>query len=362
MERGQLEDKVAALQAQNDVAQSENENLRDLLSRLQNENVVLKNSPFTFAVPKNASNTPSDQVAPVSPPTRESPASLFGTASRSSISAQSPSEPAPRPSPRPSIPSGDIDWNSLTAFDPSVLKLLDESPQQTATDGAMSMDFGFGENSTSKMQYTTLASNPLFMSFADTFDTTPDNSSGFNFDMQGMSPWPSNQSDVNVTMEDGSSLDSLFGGQYMEPQPPVDFNVLLKSPQSALSPVAHASVRSTPTTGSSPASNYSLFNTPRDSASSFSEEGHDENTCPKTKEEAAKKIAREGLSSFAPPETSPVLRKGHDGPFGSMVMCKGSNFPKTAKSDQNIEVLSAWRSITSNPKFKVNFFSHDMRY
>jgi AP-1-like transcription factor len=336
------------------MAHSENENLRDLLSRLQNENVVLKNSSFTFSVPKNAGNTPNDQVAPVSPPARDSPASVFGTASRPS---QSSTDPASRPSPRPSIPSNDIDWNSLTAFDPSVLRLLDESPQQTATDGAMSMDFGFGENSSSKMQYTTLASNPLFMSFADTFDTTPDNSNGgFNFDMQGLSPWPSGQSDVNVTMEDGgSSLDSLFGGQYMEPQPPVDFNVLLQSPQSTLSPVAHASVRSTPTSGSSPASNYSLFNTPRDSASSFSEEGHDDGGCPKTKEDAARHIAREGLSSFAPSEVSPILRKGNDGPFSNMVICKGANFPKTAKSDQNIEVLSAWRSITSNPKFKVKF-------
>lgn len=345
------------------MAQSENENLRDLLSRLQNENVVLKGSPFTFAVPKNAGNTPSDHATPASPPVRESPTSVFGTAPPSSMSAQSSAESM---SPRPTIPSGDIDWNSLTAFDPSMLKLLDESPQQTATDGAMSMDFGFGENSTSKIQYTTLASNPLFMSFADTFDTTSSDNNGsgagaFSFDMQGLSPWPSGQSDVNVTMEDGGSLESLFGGQYLDPQPPVDFNVLLKSPQSALSPVAHASIRSTPTSGSSPGSNYSLFNTPRESASSFSEEGHDEGNCPKTKEEAAKKIAREGLSSFAPAESSPVLRKGHDGPFGSMVMCKGSNFPKTAQSDQNIEVLSAWRSITSNPKFKVRFAAVDLR-
>lgn len=138
----------------------------------------------------------------------------------------------------------------------------------------------------------------------------------------------------------------------MEAQPPVDFNTLLRAPSTTLSPVAHASVHSTPTTGSSPASNYSLFNTPRDSSSSFSDEGHDETKCPKTKEEAARLVAREGLSSFAslePPQ--PTIRKGED-PFGSMILCKGTNFPKTAQSDQNIEVLSAWRSITSNPKFK----------
>jgi len=35
-----------------------------------------------------------------------------------------------------------------------------------------------------------------------------------------------------------------------------------------------------------------------------------------------------------------------------MVMCRGSSFPKTEQNDENIEVLSAWRSITSNPQFK----------
>lgn len=33
-------------------------------------------------------------------------------------------------------------------------------------------------------------------------------------------------------------------------------------------------------------------------------------------------------------------------------MCKGSSFPKTEMSDKNIEVLTAWRTITSNPQFK----------
>ena len=45
------------------------------------------------------------------------------------------------------------------------------------------------------------------------------------------------------------------------------------------------------------------------------------------------------------------VRKMTDG-AGSMVMCKGSSFPKTEKSDRNIEVLTAWRTITSNPQFK----------
>lgn len=46
------------------------------------------------------------------------------------------------------------------------------------------------------------------------------------------------------------------------------------------------------------------------------------------------------------------VRKMSDG-NGSVVMCKGSSFPKTEKNERNIEVLAAWRSITSNPQFKV---------
>ena len=52
---------------------------------------------------------------------------------------------------------------------------------------------------------------------------------------------------------------------------------------------------------------------------------------------------------------APFLRKatGEDGgtPF---VMCKGSSFPKTQKSDKNIEVLKAWRTITNSPLYKVS--------
>jgi AP-1-like factor len=223
----------------------------------------------------------------------------------------------------------------------------------------MSMDFGFGgSDPSSSVPYTTLASSQ-FMTFADSFDSPPSMSNGtpvinpFNFDMQSLASWPTpsqqqQQVGGNVRMQNSEPLDGLFGGHYMDTGGPVDINALLQSPPSTLSPVIHANVASA-TSGSSPASNLSLFNTPRDS--SASEEDHNEEPCPKTKEEAARRIASQGLSSFAPaPSPAPMLRKGSDGLFGSMVTCKGANFPSTEKNDQNIEVLSAWRSITS--KFK----------
>ncbi|KAJ7066880.1 hypothetical protein B0H15DRAFT_738270, partial [Mycena belliarum] len=106
-----LEDKVAALEAKNDLATSENENLRDLLSLLQNENMMLKEGTFTFSVSKAAGSSSAN------------PASVCST----SVTA---------PSPFPSSSSNPLDWSSLTTFDPAMLSLLDDTPQQTATDNA----------------------------------------------------------------------------------------------------------------------------------------------------------------------------------------------------------------------------------
>jgi len=85
----------------------------------------------------------------------------------------------------------------------------------------------------------------------------------------------------------------------------------------------------------------------------MSQHNHDDPGCPKTKQELEQRIANEGASPFAPPPTSPAnLRKASDSVLGTMISCVGSNFPKTVKSDKNIEVLSAWRSIRADPKFK----------
>jgi len=41
-----------------------------------------------------------------------------------------------------------------------------------------------------------------------------------------------------------------------------------------------------------------------------------------------------------------------DGNATPIVSCAGTYLPKTQQNDRNIEVLSAWQTITSNPKFK----------
>ncbi|KAJ7102508.1 hypothetical protein B0H15DRAFT_919654 [Mycena belliarum] len=334
-----LEDKVAALEAKNDLATSENENLRDLLSRLQNENVMLKEGTFTFSVPKAAGSSSAK------------PASVCST----SVTA---------PSPFPSSSSNPLDWSSLTTFDPAMLSLLDDTPQQTATDNAMQMDFGFGEASRFQQRsaYTTIASNPMFTSFATAFEGTPPApaastsepaSSAFSFDMGSLSAW-------STPNPDSGAFDDLFGG-FMGSNPVDynDFNVLMgNSPGPGISPVAHhAPLSSTKaagrspansTTSSSSASSDPLFNTPRESSGSDSDV--EEKDCPKTKKELASHIKDAGSSAFAPPEPS-TLRKEHT-MFGSSVMCEGSAFPQTQQSEKNLEILTAWRTVTSNPEFR----------
>ncbi|KAJ7226107.1 hypothetical protein GGX14DRAFT_423887 [Mycena pura] len=345
-----LEDKVAELEAKNDQANSENDNLRDLLSRLQNENVALKQNKqpaFTFTVPKStesASDKTGSAFSSTSPLTslQSPPVSSSGPSSASGSSNTNP-----------------LDWSSLTTFDPAMLSLLDDTPQPTATDGAMQMDFGFGQagpsSSSPSTGFTTIASNPMFTSFASAFDSTPSyqampataetSSSPFNFDMASLSAWSTPNPD--------NSFEDLFGG-FMGSNPIDynDFNVLMNSsPASSMSPVSHqvnnmaGRSPANSTTSSSSQSSDPLFNTPRDSGSD-SDIGGESDECPKTKEELRSHITSSGSSPFAP-ESAPVLRKTE-----SSVMCEGSAFPQTAASDKNMEILQAWRTVTSTPQFK----------
>jgi len=325
-----LEDKVAALEAKNQITESENENLRDLLSRLQSENMMLKQAAFTFTVPRdNAPNMANG--SPASGSFNNNQPHSFNFASPGAGPSRSPITP-----PQPHAP---LNFNSLISFDPNMLNMSEEP---TATEGAMSMDFGFGQP---HCQYKTIAANPMFMSFAEPspYDSSPSSTSGNssnyfnNFDLTTFDNWS--------PPSDSSGLDQLFGGNYLGTQNGVDFNALLKSPPSSISPVSHASLRS-PSSSSSSSSSSPSNGTP----------GAEGEQCPKTKEDLAKHIVTQGNSAFAQCEIpiTPYLRKAvADETGGAMIMCKGSSFPPTEKSDKNVEVLTAWRSITSNPQFKV---------
>ncbi|KZT68782.1 hypothetical protein DAEQUDRAFT_309680 [Daedalea quercina L-15889] len=315
-----LEDKVAALEAKNQMTESENENLRDLLSRLQNENMMLKQQAFTFSVPRdNAPNMANGTPASGSMPHSFNFTSPGAGSSRSSQSGSS------------------LNFNSLISFDPNAM-----NDEPTATEGAMNMDFGFGQPHCS---YKTIAANPMYMSFAEPspYDSQPSTNGSQNGNGGGSySSFSSPFDHWSPPSGDSNGLDQLFGGNYLGTSNGVDFNALLKSPPSSISPVSHFRSPSSSSPGSS--------------SSAASPAAHIKEQCPKTKEELAKHIVDQGNSAFAQCEMpmAPFLRKAvADETGGPMIMCKGSSFPPTEKSDKNVEVLTAWRSITSNPQFKV---------
>lgn len=342
---GKLEDQVAALESKNQEAISENVNLRDLLARLQDENVTLKQAAFTFSVPKTAGSS-----QPVASGSGQSSLNMYNSPSSMSPGTTFASPPSVT---SPTFTDG-MDWTSLTTFDPAALNLLDESPPQTtATGSAMTMDFGFGSsNQPNKSPFTTIAANPMFMSFAD-FDTPPDtasdSSSSFNFDMWTNSPQPQSK-------EPG--LDELFGGgNYLGKQGPVDFNVLMMgNTPSSLSPVAHRSSPGNGTSGSSSSStsnsNHSESQSPISSAgTSPAAEEHIPKQCPQSREETAQCITVFGPSQFV---TEPMIHRSNDRVLGSMVACKGSSLPSKEPKGDDVDVLTAWRGVTNDPHFKVS--------
>jgi AP-1-like factor len=368
----QLEDKVAELEAKNMNAETENLHLKELLKRLRDENVSLRDTSFTFTVPRNGE--PSDRPFNGAVPSFDSPPESSIFASTSLLPSPSSSAAAKAATPQssssldtPSAFPGDIDFGSLTPLDPSTMDLLDDA------DAIMSYDFGYGQFVPSKTPYKTIASNPMFMSFAEPTapNTTPipkssaQSSGGNPYDLT-FGQWTGQTSSQEGNNQAGS-LDELFGGHTFGSQSPINFNVLMKSPAtsplaaagSALSPVVHQSIHTLSTGSSSnnsPAFDSSEGSSPAPGPSSISDPG-----CPKTRAQMEQQIQAEGSSIFAPPppqpeeneERSQIFRApaGVDGP---MIMCKDATFPMTEKSDKNIEVLTAWRNITSHPHFKAS--------
>lgn len=358
-----LEDKVEELELKNQRTESENDNLRDLLSRLQEENVQLKkkqqgeqhhssSQPFTFAISKDSPATVGNNIN--SPLQKDSP-------SASSIISSAP----PQTNFLTPFTGSEFDFGSLIPFDPAVLNTLDDTYTSPSTsDDAMNLDFGFGKPN--RQMFNILASDPAYMSFAE--PSPPDSSSvstpmnAINpFDFSALDQWSRSgpRSDSGDNMQ---TFDELFGGStnFLSSSSGIDFAELMKKSPSliASSPVSHTNLNGSGTSNAEPSLTSPSTNSPETPHHKGAE------GCPKTKEQLLETINKGGLSSFVVDnpgnsntstqcETNPIpfLKKSanKDAP---MVMCRGSSFPKTEQNDKNIEVLSAWRSITSNPQFK----------
>ena len=58
--------------------------------------------------------------------------------------------------------------------------------------------------------------------------------------------------------------------------------------------------------------------------------------------------------TFAPPPAQPEENEAPAGASDPIIMCKDTTFPGIEKSDNNIDILTAWREITSHPHFKAS--------
>ncbi|KAI0825365.1 hypothetical protein BC628DRAFT_1320321 [Trametes gibbosa] len=356
-----LEDKVAALEAKNHISEQENENLRDLLQRLQNENMMLKQAAFTFTAPRNNGPNNGTNAAQNSLNNNHSMQFNFSTP------GAGPSKSPVQQQTQQAQSHVDLNFNSLIPFDSSPL-----NPAE---------DFGDMDKSVDSFPFTgtykTIASNPMFPSFTEPSpsDSPPPLVNGTHQFTPGSFD---SYTEHWTPPTDGSqdALEQLFGGSFLSPNhnSVADFQALLASSPSTISPIMH-NLR-TPSLSSSSSSPAGATGASSPQTVNGSPALHNMTDCPKTKEQLAKAVVEGGQSSFVQSPTigsvstpsdkaspsaapacempfAPVLKKTlDDNGAGPFVTCKGSSFPKTEKSDKNVEVLTAWRSITSNPQFK----------
>jgi len=378
----QLEDKVAALEAKTSTQASENENLRDLLGRLQNENLMLKQSAFTFSFP--GSGTPGNNNA-AQPQRSSSLNSSPANSSNKSSSPASTSLTSARDSPTSgavNIPSGN---NSGSGFTPllSFSSLANNSNQSANTNSTNGNPPSSTASSTSSLPltsffspppnvgiqspYTTIASNPLYTSYTDmsSWDQLMfgDMSGNSDTTMTG-----SNLSGINPSSTTGSGgMEDLFNttanygdlipfsGFASGNSPVGTMNPIAQSP--SVSPIAHASgpmssfsqlSSGTPHTTAHPASfsQYrssspcggadpdqaplpgSAHHQPRSNMALTSpQQGeHDTGKCPKTATDFENIIASQPLATLG----------GSTGP------------------DRHMEMGEVWRKIKEHPQFEVS--------
>lgn len=374
----QLEDKVSALEEKNAATQQENDTLREVVSRLQTENVRLRQASFTFSVPPTTanSNSENDKVSPPRP--HDSPMNLFSPPSTTTSTTASSHD-----SPQSFFSTEKGDSSNRLSFLDGLTVLNPSESQQTATSDAMNLDFGFGPVFTST-PYTTIASNPLFMSFREPdplYDSIMQSSSQngqqqpFDFSQQLMASWPEMSSiDNSHGLGNGNgsqmqaidltnSLDELFGIT----SPDIFGRSSTAGSAASLSPVIHQNAKS-PGSGSSGSGS-----SPAESSPAIgSEICGDKSRGKCTKADLQRYVASDPGSIFtqqtaSTPSSSQSNAEASSSGSSSAAQaavdageacsefppCKGLQLPKTQKSDKNVEVMSAWRTIRHDPKFQV---------
>lgn len=395
------------------------------MSRLQSENMRLRQSNFTFAVPQPSSsndasssgtqkpqmgvfNSPPSTCTSTTASSHDSPESVF--ANEKEMDTTDPL----------SFLNGNL--SMLTSMDGS-----DQSQQQTATADTMNMDFGFGP-SNNVTPYTTIASNPLFMSFreSDAFDpmtthqnrdrtassasstkpvspfdfssgasshlTTPNSNNNGNSQPNGVANWPDfDMQAFDLTLS--NSLDELFGNVYGIPPSSQQSHSPNSNNFDFLTGLSSVSGLGKPNSGSSLGATSSLspinhqITPPISTANSSPNISTNGRSCTKSKEMVRQCMEAAGGSIFVPssngimgtpnssnassssglPPSSTTNGKTTDSAMmdkaagldgeddcNEFPRCKGLQLPKTTKNEKNVEVMRAWKTIRTDPNFKVS--------
>ena len=347
----QLEDKVSALESKNQNQDRENENLRDLLGRLQNENLLLKQSAFTFSFPGGANAGAKPSADASTPSTVARPSASPKLPSPSSSSSASTPESLPEQSVYSSLFAGPSTATSSTASSSN-------SPRSEATTSRFQSspaDFNFVSDFSNvdfsnntleihggKPQYTTIASNPMYTSYQDaSFDPLSWGSYGsvdFAQTEPDLSLLASGKSDLGASgfsqtynsNASSTSMDDIFSQNSF-----VDysggFSTSFPSPPGMISEASSSPAVETQTESSG---------------------------CPKNREDIDRIINSNVPSTFGPPVSPPIQRRESDEKDAAAharmaALC--ADLPRTAKRPNQIEIGRAWEKVRQHPQFDVRF-------
>ena len=355
----QLEDKVAILEAKTDTQAAENENLRELLTRLQNENVQLKQAQFNFTFQQSPPSAGGNGTSAAGP-------SATGPR-HPSQSSQSPTEPVLTQN--PTLPTSkatpDIHLfdpfstsDSVSSFGISPPSTINTTMNGTTNGNDLSWfnmfnTFSGGTNASSPnsaafsgggMPYQTIASNPMFTSFRE---PTPNAWASF-----GAGP-----ADVNM-----NSYDELFGGggamtssSLMEDL--LTFNSFLPDttgsnsisplPQQ-VTPPALLDANNRPGTNPSVTPNSAISNNSEASTSGSSsgqQSPHNAKECPKSKSDFEAMIKKNSQDTFGPPVSTPNPLDENG------LRC---TIVPADPTKVNLDLGTAWKAVRQHPQFEVS--------
>lgn len=329
-----LEDQLAAMAARNESTQAENDNLREMLRRLQAENTLLKQAAFTFSVPSGQSLNSSDSGTPSSsapPPT--------------SSSANTPSE---------SIASGGtgLSRDLQQGVTSDEVRSPQSGPSQTMfrsnTDWTPTNSMATGAFPS---PFTIISSNPTYMSYRDPAPSA--------------APFSTFMSSHPMTSHD-TSLHSFTPQQqayqnFLSPDVVMtDFNIpQTNMPSTSLDSANYTFSSGAPGTenvnlddlytgqvrGESSMTSYRLNGSPVSRATGSEKEqqvNRDSVDCC-TKEGLARVIAMKGPSQFVYEQAAKEATKQ---------ILAGRQLPTIPQSDSNIDAVAAYQTIRNHPQFK----------